>query len=99
MANQPLSALIDSTRDTGFLGRIEIQIAATAWSVYNNGASSATRKQYAKDVYLGRKSFAEQWSAAVRTSGANITKETLADSDIESAVGTVFEAFVPTEEA
>lgn len=97
MANQSLETLVRDTHDTGFLDRLEIQVAATAWSVFNNEASSAMRKQYAKDVYLGRDGYAQQWAAAVRTSGANITKATLLDPDIESAVGTVFEAFAPVE--
>lgn len=97
--NQPLSVLVATTRDTGYLDRLEMQIAATALSIFNNSNTTPTKKEYVRQVYIGRKTYAQDWAAAVRVTGANITKETMEDPDIISGVEVVLNAFAPTEPA
>lgn len=97
MTNQTLDVLATSVRDTGYLDRLEMQIAATALSIYNNASTTTTKKAYAKQVYANRKAYAQEWAAAVRVSGANITLATMDDAAILSGVEVVLNAFAPVE--
>ena len=97
MADQSLSILAASTHDTGYLDRLEIQIGATAMSIYLNPNTTDTKKAYVREVYINRKTYAQQWAAAVRVSGANITLATLDDAAITSGVEVVLNAFAPAE--
>lgn len=95
---QSLSVLVTTANDTGYLDRLEMQIAATALSIFNNPGNTPEKREYARKVYFGRKNFAAQWAAAVRVNGANITKATLVDADILSGVETVLNAFYTSEQ-
>ncbi|MGB3328201.1 MAG: hypothetical protein WBA46_04550 [Thermomicrobiales bacterium] len=97
MANQNLTILARDVQDTGYLDRLEIQIAATALSIYLNAATTATKKEYVRQVYLQRHDYARQWAAAVRVSGVNITLPTMDDAAIISGVEVVLNAFAPAE--
>jgi hypothetical protein len=98
MADQTLEVLATTARDTGYLDRLEMQIAATALSIYLNENTSDTKKAYVRQVYINRKTYAQEWAAAVRVNGANITLATMNDAAILSGVEVVLNAFAPAEE-
>lgn len=99
MADQTLEVLATTARDTGYLDRLEMQIAATALSIFLNENTSDTKKAYVRQVYINRKTYAQEWAAAVRVTGANITLSTMNDAAILSGVEVVLNAFAPAEEA
>jgi hypothetical protein len=99
MADQTLDVLATTARDTGYLDRLEMQIAATALSIYLNPGTTDTKKDYVRQVYINRKTYAQEWAAAVRVNGANITLATMNDAAILTGVEVVLNAFAPAEEA